>query len=53
MKKIVFIFSLLLAAVLITACSKSEATSTVKVGISGSDTTIWDYVAKKSEKGRN
>jgi len=50
MKKIVFIFSLLLAAVLITACSKSEATSTVKVGISGSDTTIWDYVAKKAKK---
>ncbi|API92240.1 lipoprotein [Virgibacillus pantothenticus] len=50
MKKVTFIFFLLITSVIISACSSSEASSTVKVGISGSDTSIWDYVAEKAKK---
>lgn len=54
MKRLAILFSLLITLISISACSSSEASSTVKVGISGSDTTIWDYVAEKAkEEGIN
>lgn len=43
------LFLLLSLLVLVTACSSGEAKK-VKIGISGSDTTIWDFVAEQAEK---
>ncbi|WP_337969504.1 MetQ/NlpA family ABC transporter substrate-binding protein [Virgibacillus salexigens] len=54
MKKLFVFLALILSTIVITACSSSDAATTVKVGISGSDTTIWEYVAKKAkEEGIN
>ncbi|MBP1971075.1 D-methionine transport system substrate-binding protein [Virgibacillus natechei] len=50
MRKIGFILFITVLAAIITACSSSEAATTVELGISGSDTTIWDYVADKAEE---
>ncbi|GAA0415490.1 MAG: MetQ/NlpA family ABC transporter substrate-binding protein [Bacillota bacterium] len=50
MKRITIRFLLIILTSIITACSSSDAATTVKVGISGSDTAIWDYVAEKAKK---
>src|SRR5699024_5317323 len=53
MKKFGFLIMFISLAVVMGACS-SNAQTTVKVGISGSDTTVWDFVAEKAkEKGIN
>ncbi|WP_099158948.1 MetQ/NlpA family ABC transporter substrate-binding protein [Virgibacillus ndiopensis] len=53
MKKFGLIVLLISLAVFVSACSSKDE-STVKVGISGSDTTIWDFVAEKAkEEGIN
>lgn len=52
MKKITATALLSLSALTLGACgddSGSEGNTTVTLGISGSDTTIWDYVADKAE----
>ncbi|MBM7693146.1 D-methionine transport system substrate-binding protein [Peribacillus deserti] len=52
MKKLLFIvFTILLAA--LSGCSSNSSGNefkTVKVGISGSDTRVWDYISEKAEK---
>ncbi|WP_106495665.1 MetQ/NlpA family ABC transporter substrate-binding protein [Lentibacillus sp. Marseille-P4043] len=50
MKKVGFLLLLMILSMGISACSSGDAASSVKVGISGSDTTIWDYVAEKAKK---
>ncbi|EGA89924.1 NLPA lipoprotein [Planococcus donghaensis MPA1U2] len=53
MKKITATVLLTLLALVLTACgddSNAEGTTKVTLGISGSDTTIWDYIAEKAEK---
>lgn len=57
MKKILLAIVVLSLAIFSAACSSSQANSsgkdkevTVKVGVSGSDTRIWDYIAKKAKK---
>ncbi|MBY7141531.1 MetQ/NlpA family ABC transporter substrate-binding protein [Virgibacillus sp. NKC19-3] len=50
MKRFGFLFFISFLAIALGACSDSEAATTVKIGISGSDTTIWDYVAEKAEE---
>ncbi|QKY68637.1 MetQ/NlpA family ABC transporter substrate-binding protein [Lentibacillus sp. CBA3610] len=53
MRKLLFLVYLTGLTVMISACSVSGE-STVKVGISGSDTTVWDFVAEKAkEQGIN
>lgn len=53
MKKIGLLLLLISLAVITSACSGNDE-STVSVGISGSDTTIWDFVAEKAkEEGIN
>lgn len=52
MKKITAAALLSLTALTLGACgddSSSEGNTTVTLGISGSDTTIWDYIADKAE----
>lgn len=52
MKKITATALLSLSALTLGACgddSSSEGNTTVTLGISGSDTTIWDYIADKAE----
>ncbi|WP_142827007.1 MetQ/NlpA family ABC transporter substrate-binding protein [Planococcus soli] len=52
MKKITATALLSLTALTLAACgddSSSEGNTTVTLGISGSDTTIWDYIADKAE----
>ncbi|MBT2569329.1 MetQ/NlpA family ABC transporter substrate-binding protein [Planococcus sp. ISL-110] len=52
MKKITVTALLSLAALTLGACgdnSSSDGNTTVTLGISGSDTTIWDYIADKAE----
>ncbi|MDQ0428181.1 D-methionine transport system substrate-binding protein [Planomicrobium stackebrandtii] len=52
MKKITATALLSLTALTLGACgddSSSEGNTTVTLGISGSDTTIWDYIADKAE----
>lgn len=48
MKKFGLLLFISVLAFALSACSNSEAATTVKLGISGSDTTIWDYVAEKA-----
>lgn len=48
MKKLGSVVLVLLLAILISGCSSKS--DKVKVGISGSDTTIWDYVAELAEE---
>jgi D-methionine transport system substrate-binding protein len=55
MKKFIFLVFLLIASLVVSACSNSEAASskketTVKIGVSGSDNRIWDFVAKKAKR---
>ncbi|MGI2327871.1 MetQ/NlpA family ABC transporter substrate-binding protein [Planococcus sp. YIM B11945] len=55
MKKITAFLLLALTALLLAACGGGEETGAdgnrkVTLGISGSDTTIWDYVADKAKK---
>ncbi|MGB6407633.1 MAG: MetQ/NlpA family ABC transporter substrate-binding protein [Planococcus donghaensis] len=53
MKKVTATVLLTLLALVLTACgddSNAEGTTKVTLGISGSDTTIWDYIAEKAEK---
>ena len=53
MKKITATALLSLSALLLAACgddSGSEGNTKVTLGISGSDTTIWDYIGDKAEK---
>ncbi|SFB31084.1 D-methionine transport system substrate-binding protein [Lentibacillus halodurans] len=51
MKKFGFLVLLIGLIVIVSACNSE---STVKVGISGSDTTVWDFVAEKAkEEGIN
>ncbi|WP_053219266.1 MetQ/NlpA family ABC transporter substrate-binding protein [Virgibacillus senegalensis] len=53
MKKLLLAVLLLALAVLGTACSGSsngEETEKVKIGVSGSDNRVWDFVAEKAEK---
>src|SRR5690625_622186 len=46
MKKLRILLLLMILTVLFVACSKND---TVKVGISGSDTTIWDFVVEQAK----
>lgn len=48
MKRIGLFIILILVTTVISACSSSE--EKVKVGISGSDTAVWDFIAEKAEK---
>ncbi|AIF41944.1 MetQ/NlpA family ABC transporter substrate-binding protein [Virgibacillus sp. SK37] len=50
MKKFGLFLLLSFVTLVISACSSGEAATKVKVGISGSDTTIWDYVAEKAKE---
>ncbi len=53
MKKITATFLLAVLVLVLTACgndSSADGTTKVTLGISGSDTTIWDYIAEKAEK---
>ncbi|MFC4713208.1 MetQ/NlpA family ABC transporter substrate-binding protein [Planococcus dechangensis] len=53
MKKITALFATAGLATLLTACGgddSADGTTTVTLGISGSDTTIWDYVGDKAAK---
>lgn len=53
MKKITTATLLLLLVLILAACgdeSRAEDTTKVTLGISGSDTTIWDYIAEKAKK---
>lgn len=53
MKKITATFLLAVLLLVLTACgndSSADGTTKVTLGISGSDTTIWDYIAEKAEK---
>ncbi|PSL34287.1 D-methionine transport system substrate-binding protein [Planomicrobium soli] len=55
MKKITALLLLALTVLILAACGNSdesgaEGNRKVTLGISGSDTTIWDYVAEKAEK---
>jgi D-methionine transport system substrate-binding protein len=53
MKKILLALLILAAAVTGAACSNStsgEETQKVKIGVSGSDNRIWDFVSEKAEK---
>lgn len=52
MKKIKSLLTVSTAALALAACGNSgaEEDTTVTLGISGSDTTIWDYVADKAEE---
>lgn len=53
MKKILLALLILAAAVTGAACSNStsgEETKKVKIGVSGSDNRIWDFVSEKAEK---
>ncbi|MGD7022951.1 MetQ/NlpA family ABC transporter substrate-binding protein [Rossellomorea vietnamensis] len=53
MKKILLALLILAAAVTGAACSNStsgEVTKKVKIGVSGSDNRIWDFVSEKAEK---
>ncbi|MDN7241922.1 MetQ/NlpA family ABC transporter substrate-binding protein [Planococcus sp. N028] len=55
MKKITALLLLALTVLILAACGGgdekgAEGNRKVTLGISGSDTTIWDYVAKKAEK---
>jgi D-methionine transport system substrate-binding protein len=56
MRKFGFILFLLIFSVMVAGCSSKEAKSskkeevTIKVGVSGSDDRIWDFVAKKAKK---
>ncbi|MFY7751641.1 MAG: MetQ/NlpA family ABC transporter substrate-binding protein, partial [Exiguobacterium acetylicum] len=50
MKKTVAIGATL-TTILFAGCAASgEDEKTIKLGVSGSDTQVWDYVAKKAEK---
>lgn len=54
MKKLLLGLLIVTVALVGTACSSSKAASKVKIGISGSDTTVWDYVSKQAkEEGIN
>lgn len=46
MKKLRILLLLMILTVLFVACSKND---TIKVGISGSDTTIWDFVVEQAK----
>ncbi|ALC89414.1 methionine ABC transporter substrate-binding protein [Bacillus sp. FJAT-18017] len=54
MKKVILTFLVLVLAVFSAACSNSSSASDdtvkVKVGVSGTDTRVWDFIAKKAEK---
>ena len=54
MKKLLLTICILTLAIFGTACSKSaggeEKNVKVKIGVSGSDTRVWDFVGKKAEK---
>lgn len=50
MKKIKLALLLIALITIVSACSNSEAATKVKIGISGSDTTTWDYVAEKAKE---
>ncbi|CAG9623563.1 MetQ/NlpA family ABC transporter substrate-binding protein [Sutcliffiella rhizosphaerae] len=48
MKKIISIASLLILLFIVAGCSSNN--ETVKIGVSGSDNRIWDFVAEKAKK---
>jgi D-methionine transport system substrate-binding protein len=52
MKKFVLSILLLALVAFTAACSSGDAeeTKTVKLGVSGTDTRIWDFIAEKAEK---
>lgn len=53
MKKILLSLIILSLAVFTAACSSAssgEETKKIKLGVSGSDTRIWDFIAEKAEK---
>lgn len=54
MKKLLLAITLFTISIFTVACSSttsgSEENKTVKIGVSGSDTRVWDYVADKAEK---
>ncbi|PWW29523.1 D-methionine transport system substrate-binding protein [Cytobacillus oceanisediminis] len=54
MKKLLLSLIILTLAVFTAACSSAsggeEETKKIKLGVSGSDTRIWDYIAEKAEK---
>ena len=48
-KKMTLLLLLIILTTGLSACTNSEAATKVKIGISGSDTTTWDYVADKAK----
>ncbi|WP_394139788.1 MetQ/NlpA family ABC transporter substrate-binding protein [Cytobacillus oceanisediminis] len=54
MKKLLLSFIILTLAVFTAACSSAsggeEETKKIKLGVSGSDTRIWDFISEKAEK---
>jgi D-methionine transport system substrate-binding protein len=54
MKKLLLSIIIITLAILSAACaektSEGKESTTVKLGVSGTDTRIWDFVAKKAEK---
>lgn len=54
MKKLLLSIIIITLAIISAACaentSEGKESTTVKLGISGTDTRIWDFVAKKAEK---
>ena len=47
MNKLHVLFLALISIVVLSACSNNEK---VKIGVSGTDTTVWDFVAEKAKK---
>ncbi len=44
------LFLLFMSLIAVSSACSSDAVSTVKVGISGSDTTVWDLLLKRLKK---
>lgn len=49
MKKFAFITIFLFIISVFAGCSNSES-GTIKIGVSGTDTRVWDYVKKKPKR---
>lgn len=50
MKKILLSLLILIVTAFVAACSSDEDTTKVKLGVSGTDTRYWDFVAEKAAK---
>ncbi|MEC1261803.1 MetQ/NlpA family ABC transporter substrate-binding protein [Bacillus swezeyi] len=50
MKKFALIIMVLLFVIVFAGCAANSDSKTIKIGVSGTDTRIWDFVKKKAEK---